>query len=92
MPPRTSWRAACLHAAAPFSIYGVRRRWPTNTLTEIDRDEIGQAVGVHRETVRRIRKEMPPLFLSTGITTRWTPRLLGCGQRTLPMNSGGDSR
>jgi hypothetical protein len=60
--------------------------------TEIDRDEIGQAVGVHRETVRRIRKEMPPLFLSTGITTRWTPRLLGCGQRTLPMNSGGDSR
>ena len=27
--------------------------------------EIGRAVGVHRETVRRIRKEMPPLFLST---------------------------
>jgi hypothetical protein len=27
--------------------------------------EIGRAVGVPRETVRRIRKEMPPLFLST---------------------------
>jgi hypothetical protein len=27
--------------------------------------EIGRGIGVHRETVRRIRKEMPPLFLST---------------------------
>jgi hypothetical protein len=26
--------------------------------------EIGRGIGVHRETVRRIRKEMPPLFPS----------------------------